>query len=655
MMEQDMVRPDNKHHGMQMALLWGVAGALGFVWGGVLLAWGGAWGRWAGTLGEWTRWEWMGVGAALAWATVCAAGLGWIARRWGERAFVVAAVGVSLAAGLGWAWATRGMGRWPMDSGYFRLFLGRLAAGGYTRETLGGLAGSYDYGAWASRALPFLYPLRLWAGAERFALAVQMVQAVLSAVTVGLSWRTAKLLFGERAARWTALGLVSMPSWVMQAVGLNHQVWAVFGLAAGMWLLAEWMYGGGGVWKRASLCAGAVLLASVWMMEGSAGQLYRLFSILLAGLELLRKDGRRWLALTAVLCLVFLPRVVERRMGRPWAEIRRESDPVSMNGGSLAFMARGWDLTWGGEYSDTLQYLDIVTPPAEKDGFFLRFFASQCAWNGRTLVTKLFPAKLAKFMLAGYASLAEEVLWANRSERTARVARGARVGWFLLLYGPLMLWGLRRLAGRLEDGRAAWCLLPVALFAAAVMFAGETSPRYSMPVQALLLTVGVAGLAAEGGDSTERKTSWRRFALGLALAGGAYLAFAGALLGLRGTLGKAGFEDMRAAILTGGAVSEDPLLAPFEAAFPNGQGGVEWAGRGGQGAVYLRGKSWRDHGRMRVEWGPDREREITLPARLEMDWENDVCRELRFHRSDSEGGVTVGYASMEKGAQTELP
>ncbi len=645
-MVDSMAIADNKRTRLGVVLLWPVLGALGFVWLGLALAWGGAWGRWAGSIGEWMGWDWLGVAVALGWAAFCGVGLGWVTRRWGERAFVIAAVGVSLAAGLGWAWATRGMGRWPMDSGYFRWFLDRLAAGGYTRETLGALSGSYDYGAWASRALPFLYPLRLWAGAERFCLAVQVAQAVLGATVVGLAWRTTKLLFGNSAARWTAIALVSMPSWGLQAIGLNHQVWAVSGMAAGMWLLAEWMYGGGGAWKRAGLCAGAVLLASVWMMEGSAGGLYRLFVILLAGLELLRKGGRRWLAVAAVVCLVLLPHAFERWLDRPWAEIREGGNPVSMNGGSLAFMTRGWDLTWGGEYSDTLQNLDIQTPPGGKDGFFRRFLASQCAWNGRTLVTKLFPTKLAKFMLAGYASLAEEVLWANGAERTARVARGARVGWFLLLYAPLMLWGLQRLAGRLEDGRASWCLLPVALFAAAVMFAGETSPRYSMPVQPLLLAAGVAGLVGGGGGGAERKTAWHLFAAGLMLVIGAYLVFSGALLGLRGTWKNAGFVDMRSATLTGGAAAADPLLAPFEVVFPDGRGEVAWPGLGGNGIAYLRGASWRDHGQVMVAWTPGEEKAITLPARLEMDWAADGRRTLTLRRIGSEGAVNVGYVSI---------
>lgn len=620
---------------------WAETAALGFVWIGMALAWGAAAVQWGRTVGEWTGWEAAGVALALAWAAGVAAGLSWVGRRWGERAFAGAAVGVSLAVGLGWAWAARGMGRWPMDSGFFRAFLERLAEGGFSAETLRGLTGQYDYGAWATRALPFLLPLRVWAGPERFGWSVQASQAVLGAAGVALAWRTAALLFGARAARWTAIGLVAMPGHGLQAVGLNHQVWGTFSFVGGMWLLAEWMFGGGGWKKKAALFAGAVALSPLWTLWGSVGQVWKLSAWLLAALEWLR-GGRRRAALGAMAFLLAVPAFTGRWMTGPWFATMREANPESMNGGRLAFLARGWDFATMGEYSDDMQTMDVLTPRGEKDRFFGRFIAGQCAWNGKSLAGKLFPAKLAKFLLAGYASLAEEVFGANGAERTARVARGMRTGYFVLLYGPLMLWGLRRLAGRKEDGRAAWVLVPVAMFGAAVMFVGETSPRYSIPVQSLLVAAGACGLACGGRGGTAGS---RRFAGGVALAAGAYAVAAALLLGLRGTWEKWAPEDMRKVGLEGGQPAEEPWRAPFEAEFPGGAGLVTWAGNGGGMAVYLGGASWRERGRAEVAWGDGEWRETQFPARLEGEWPEGGDRRLAVRRAGGTGALRVGYAS----------
>lgn len=597
-------------------------------------------------VGEWTRWDWSGVIAVIGWAAVCTVGLGWVLRRWGERVFVAAAVAVSLAAGLGWAWATREMGRWPVDSGLYRWFLDQLAEGGFSVDNLRTLAGKTDYVLWVDRAFP-LYPLRFWTGHAGFGLAVQVAQAVAGALCALAAWRTARLLFGARVACWTLTAMVAMPAATLQVVGLNHQVWGSLYFAAGVWLLAEWMHGGGGRKTRLGLALLSLAVVLALCMEGYAGKMFLIVATVLLGGECLRTTaGRKWAAGAFVL-LVMIPGMLAW-VGMHVLHSRLVVlDDAPSHGGQLAFCARGLGTGVWGEYAEDLDWLDITTPPGEKELLFKRFIASQCAWNGKVLAAKLFPAKLAKFMLAGYASLAEEVLWANGAERTARVARGARVGWFLLLYGPLMLWGLQRLAGRLEDGRAAWCLLPVALFAGAVMFAGETSPRYSMPIQSLLLAAGAAGLAGGRGGAAERKASRFRFAAGVALAGGAYLVFAGVLLGMRGTWAKAGFEDMRSATLTGGRPAEDPLLAPFEAVFPDGQGVAEWPGRGGCGIVHLRGTSWRDHGRVVAEWGEGAACEVSLPARLETDWGADGARTLAFRRIDSEGSVAVGYVSVQ--------
>ena len=332
-----------------------------------------------------------------------------------------------------------------------------------------------------------------------------------------------------------------------------------------------------------------------------------------------------------------------------------EANPESVNGGLLAFMARGWDFTWGGEYSDAMQTVDVLTPREGKDRVFKAYLAGQYAYNGPALVAKLFPSKLAKFLLAGYASMAEEVLWANRAERTARLARGMRVGWFLLLYAPLMLYGLWRLKRRVGDGdgRVAWLILPVALFGVAVMFAGETSPRYSIPVQALLLMAGACGWIGgrqSGEEDVDASVLPHPFATGMALLLVAYGAFAAGVLGLRGVWSRYALADMRTAELESGHPAEDAYQAPFVAVFPDGQGGVEWPGTGGSGSVYLYGNSWREHARAEVEWRPGAKHEVELPSRLELDWAESGLRHLIFHRMEGTGPLHLGYAEIRPSA-----
>ena len=626
-----------------------MAGALAFVWLGLALAWGAAvlqWGRTAGA--TWTGWEVAGGAIGLAWAAACAALLAWTGRRWSDRMFLGVATGLALAVGLGWAWVTRGMENWPMDSGFFRWFLEQLAAGGYNVATLQGLTGNYDYGAWATRAWPLYYPLRLCAGPDGFALAVQCVQAVLVAACVPLVWRASKLLCGGKAARWAVAGWVGMPGFGMQVVGLNHQVLGMFGYLAATWLLVEWVFGGGGIRKKVALAVGMGVLAAMVCFEGSAWRLFLLGAGALLVLECFRPGGHRVAGVCALIAMVVIPGQIARSVTRTVLAPAAEANQESMNGGSLAFMARGWDFGTGGEYSDAMQTVDVLTPRKGKDRVFKAYLAAQCAYNGRALVTRLFPEKLAKFMLAGYASMAEEVLWANGAERTGRVARGMRVGWFVLLYAPLMLWGLWRLAGRVGDGdgRVAWLVLPVAMFGAAVMVAGETSPRYAMPVQALLIMAGACGWAQERKE--EGVPVLRHpFAVGVGLVVVGYGVFAGGILGGRGVWARYALADMREAVLEGGHPSEEAYQGAFEAVFPEGEGVVTWPGRGGVATVYLRGQSWRERARAEVETRPGKWQEIELPQRVEVQWSMDEERRLAVRRLNQAGPLCVGYAAVQ--------
>jgi len=626
------------------ALACGVVAALAFVWAGLALAWGAAAVQWMRTACEWTGWEILGLVLGLAWAAGCMAGLFAVGRRWGDRALVATATLAVLAVGVAWAWGTRGLADWPMDSGFFRWFLDRMAEGGFTVENLRGLAGNYDYGAWTTRAWPVFLPLRRYVGAEGFALWVQLAQAAMLAVCIPLAWRVAELLGGKRAARLAVAALAGMPAFALHAVGLNHQVLGALEYLSAIWLLAEWMFGGGGAKKKAALASGMCALAAAACFEGSAWSLFLLGATALLLFEILRPGGRRILALAALAAMVFLPAWVGRTASCVVLAPARAANPEPLNGGSLAFMARGWDFASGGEYSDTLQTLDVLTPCEEKDRFFKAYLAGQCVWNGPALLSRLFPQKVAKFMLAGYAGVAEEVLSANGAERTAKMVRGARVGWFVLLYAPLMLWGLFRLAKCCGEVRTAWLVAPVAAFAVAVMLAGETSPRYALPVLVLFLAAGACGWAGRREENADRTLPMPRhpFVSGAGIAGGAVLLFAVALLGSRGVLRDKTPWDMRTALLEAGRPAAGRSAA-FEAEFPSGEGTATWPGKGGSAVVYLRGNSWSEKGTAEVEAPLGRWVPTSLPARMEWRWEEGEPRRILVRRTDGAGALGLGY------------
>lgn len=628
-----------------------LAAVLAFVWVGLLLAWGAALVQWLGTVRmTWTGWEAIGVMGALAWTAVCAVVLEVVGRRWRDRVFVAIAAGMALAMGLGWAWMTRNMNNWPVDSGLYRWFLERLATGEW-RENWNIWGGKTDVRLWVGRALP-LVPLRWLVGERFFALAVQIGQAGAGVLGVVLAWRTTRLLCGRKVARWMALAWVSMPALGMQSVGMNHQVWGGLYFVSGIWLLAEWMQSRSKA-ARGWLIVVATMTTTVSLLAGYIGKLYVLIGTLLLVYEALQGARERRVAIRGWMCLVAWPGLIGLLCLHEMDTGLSNSGQEVAGGGQVAFLARGWNIECLGEYAEEIDWLEALTPPERKNRLFIQYIAGQCAYHGPVLVAKLFPAKLAKFMLAGYASLGEEVLRANGAERIARVARGMRVGWFLLLYAPLMLWGVWRLSRRVGDGdmRTAWLLLPVALFGAAVMLAGETSPRYSMPVQALLIAAGAWGW--ECGPRVERTESEDKglshpFALGMGLVLVAYAVCAGSIVGLRGTWTEFALRDMRTAMLENGEISKQPFLAPFEAVFPDGGGTVTWPGKGGMATVYLRGRSWGERVRVAIATRPEEWQEVELPMRLESSWEKDEARQISIRRTEGSGPLHLGYVDVRE-------
>ena len=621
---------------------------LGLVWIGLALAYGAAGVQWGRSVENWHAWEAIGTGVALLWSGLMVLVLHGIERRWGERVFIATAICLSLVLGASWGWVTRNMTIWPMDAGMFRWFLDRVAVGGYSDENLKQVTWMYDYALWTHRALPLLHPLRVWCGPDRFVWVVQIVQAVLGSVTLVVAWRIARLLAGSKAGKWTVLGILSMPGFGMQAVGLNHQVWGMCWFVSGMWLWTEWFHGRMTGWKRSIVCGSlAIVLGPLLKWEGFLWPAYLVCGLLVAmGETMWRRNLRN--AVTSVVVMIVIPTIVVLATTSSMEHRIKSVNPQSINGGQLSFIARGWDFQAWGEYAERVERLDILTPPEGKTQLFKQYLAAQAAYNGPSLAWKLFPVKLAKYMLAGYASLAEEILRVNGACRTARVVLGMRVGWFLLLYAPWMLWGLWRLIPCVNHGRAASLLVPVALFGVAVMFVGETSPRYAISVQPLLLAAGGCGWMSAGSDDKSRNhvgKSWQFFGgIGIALV--AYLVFCCVLIGGCKEWTKYALADMREAVLEGGHPSEEAYQGAFEAEFPDGVGGATWAGRGGGAAMYLRGRSWREKGRAEISTQEGEWRAVEFPVRLDIRWERDEVRRIAIHRMEPPGPLYIGYVDV---------
>ena len=628
---------------------WGLAAMLGLLWIGLSMAWVAAGRQWWQTGEKWNGWDATGVVLALVWSAVVAFALDWVDRRWGNRMFVAVATILGLLVGTGWVLATKAMLVWPMDGGMFRWFLDRLANGGYSEENLRQMTWMYDYALWTHRALPLLYPLRIWCGPECFRWVVQLLQGVLGSVTLAAIWRMVAMLWGSKAAKWAVVAILSMPAFGMQSVGLNHQVWGMCWFVLGVWLWVEWFHDETDGWKRWVKYGGlAIPLGVLLKWEGFVWPGYLACGLLIATGEAIWMENARK-SLTGIFVLLVIPLAVVAVLSASIEQKIESANPQSINAGQMSFIARGWDFQAWGEYAERVEQLDVSTPSNEKSRFFMQYLATQAAYNGTTLVGKLFPSKLAKYMLAGYASMAEEILLANGAERTSRVVRGMRVGWFVLLYAPLMLWGLWHLSNQLEYGRPACLLIPVALFGVAVMFVGETSPRYAISIQPLLLAAGVCGWVQEQ-KKRERVADIpilkHPFAMGIALVMGGYGVFAGGILGGQEIWKRYALADMREALLEGGHPSEEAFQAPFEAVFPAGEGGVTWTGRGGGAVVYLRGRSWREKGAVEISTREGEWQKMDLPIRVEVKWEEDAARRLTVRRTGDGGEVWMGYADV---------
>ena len=521
-----------------------------------------------------------GAGTYLLLAGAGLAGLRWMYRRHGSRAFLLTVLGASMLIQTGVILASDKNWEWSVDARAFNHYLERLSDHGYTPETLGELSKNYDYPVWTHRAQPFYYILRLWTG-DRFVRAVQFFQAVLIVLALGLTWRIAKILFGQAVAFWAASLQFLMPYQWLACLDLNHHIPGVLYFSFSLWILAEWSRNNRGrcrPWVLA-LCAGVAV--PLMRFEGGADRIY-VAAVALA-LVLLQVGGRQNTRQTvqSAAALLAWPLFTSALLVAPLSARIDQSNLHRLSSGTVAFMARGWMPETGGEYSATYEQIDCLTPLGKKQSALASLLASQAFYNPRTLLFRLFPVKLTKYFLLGHATGTEEMLVQNGATTAAWLAKGARTA-YLLAALPLMIWGGFLLLPLVRTTPRILLVLPGALFCLATVLVGETSPRYSTYIHPLLFMLGALPLAWG---------AWRRGLLlrasrapGLLAAGSlgaAFLVAAGLLFAARPWFRHRACQDMRGWTPAPGALvaAVPATLAPMEIhLLPHAMdSGTEWS------------------------------------------------------------------------------
>lgn len=463
--------------------LWAVLSGVASAWAAALLHFS-PWGSGTG-LGGARVWGWAGMYAMAAAGLVCL--LRSLSRRLRPVRFLLACTGISLA-GQAVLIVAADPGWHPTnDAAIFTRYLDRLAGNGSGPEVLGSLSDQYDYRVWTRRAHPFYLSLRKAAGAD-FNLAVQIFQAVLSVLPMLFVWRMLVVLFGRRTAVWATVFQTVFPFRTLACLELNHHLLGGLLFTAGLWVLVEFFCAKHGGKQRAGLLAAACALLPLMKLEGGIDWVYGISVWAVCAALAFAKRLKAADAAMALAGLWLLPLLAARLAVGPLSARIDAADLHHLESGAVAFMARGWVPETGGEYAYSHELIDCLSPRQLKAGIQKRLLLSQLAYNAPEVVFRLFPVKLAKYFLLGFAAGAEEMLNANGADGWAAAAKGARIA-FLLAFLPLVALGGARWMPQAGKSRNWPFLVPCVLLVAAYVCTGETSPRYSIYVHPLLFAL----------------------------------------------------------------------------------------------------------------------------------------------------------------------
>lgn len=521
-----------------------------------------------------------GFFAYLAAAVPAAALALAVFRRRGRRLFLLAVVGSSVVGQMAIVSLSDPRWSWTNDSNIFRAYVERLSDKGYSDAVLGQLSQNYDYRVWTRRAFPIYLAIHK-AFPSSFLRGVQYFQILLSALSLLVTWRIARLWFGPRVAAWATCIHWLMPFRWHSCLDLNHHLLGGLYFAAGLWFLAEWFRGSPPSTARKTLAAlGSALLFPLMRLEGGIDLVFG-GGVLLVCLVHLALRARTLRQVAADLAFLWaLPLALALFVLAPLANRIDRADLHRHESGAVAFMARGWMPETGGEYSGTYEVVDFLTPPNRKTNTQLAILASQAFYNGHHALFRLLPVKISKLFLLGYASGTEEMLEINGALRAKSLATGSRAAFFFSV-APLVALGGFLLLPLLRTPKRVALVLPCVLLCAAYVFLGETSPRYSIYVLPFLFSLGALPLSwsARRIKTLAMAAPIDSFRVLLSL-GVAALAALLLLAAFRPALSRFALEDLRRWPASDPAAAEflPPTLAPLEIGLlpSSAENGTSW-------------------------------------------------------------------------------
>lgn len=500
--------------------LWTVLVGLALAWLGMLFRFS----PWGGGMGENSPRVWTSILAWACTAGILIAALAWLARRVRPGCFLAVCLGLELAGQAAVVLLANPAWHPTNDAAIFSGYLDHLAENGTGKESLSALSTQYDYRVWTRRAHPFFLPLRK-AFETGFPAAVAWLQVALSLLTTAFAWRTVRVCFGCKTACWATIFRLAFPFRWIACLELNHHLFGGLYFTVALWTLVEFFRVPHGRAARWGLCGIACILLPLMKLEGGIDWVYCVSVwVVVAGLFLAGRLGTGR-ALASMAGLWLLPLVVSHACVSPLLARIDAADLHHLESGAVAFMARGWVPETGGEYAHSHEIIDTLTPLPLKTGVQTRLLLSQLAYNGPTVCFRLFPTKLAKYFLLGFASGAEEMLNANNARAWATLAKGARIAFFFF-FAPLAMLGGAWWLSRTGKSRDWPFWAPCILLVAAYVCTGETSPRYSIYIQTALFAF--AGLAVSRARTRRFfPSTWPRDALPpAAILAGGYLAVA---------------------------------------------------------------------------------------------------------------------------------
>lgn len=458
------------------------------------------------------------------------------------------------------------------DQALFHFFVRELGDKGIAPETLSPLSAIYDYPLWTGRGFPVHYWVRR-AWGEGDLLWIRGLNVAVASCLPLVVYALACRLLPKGRRKWAVFLLLALPFQSFIVTDYSHHLFSSFYLLLFAWCVWETAFGGHGAAARIglSIVSGGCLLLMTWQRGVHFIALGVAGGMLLWGAA--RRIGwRRWLSLLAFAAVV--PASIAAGLSaRLFDGQLRASDAHRLSSVLPGFVARGWCPESGGEYCGRYEQLDRATPWPRKPSAMYRLALSQIRHAPAKACFLLPLAKTAKLHLVGYAANLEESLATAKSGHLAWV-RGFRLAGAPVFLG-LAAGGCFLLARRRSpmDRWLPVLLVPMLTWGAYV-FAGETSPRYSVfsqPFLALLGALALGGIADKGSGEEAAELRSRRSVAGRAAACAAVLGMglAAAALAVRALPARTFYADLEKGWLDPATVAPGPYR-PFEARIQTG-------------------------------------------------------------------------------------